>query len=370
MNEPPAGGLADIPAKNQEAARPTTHRVKWGLLAAVWFAGVSLAWGRYFEQRAAAQTARLAAEFTERRLAEGRHRAARGGLPPGPAPDPARIEADVRALAFERFDDESRKRVRAILAHRLTALGFQPELQAFGRGINVVGRRPAKGDAPTDAPADAAGDVLVAAHFDTVAGSPGANDNATGLAVALEMARLFAAPETGRGLRIAFFDGEEAGLAGSTSYARSASRLAGLRVAIVLEMLGRTCGAPGCQRLPPDAPIALPPGQRGDFLAVLGDDVNPGLLPLFVRAAVEGQPPVLALPVLDAGRGLPDTRRSDHAPFWDAGVPAVLLTDTADLRVPEAYHGPADVADTLDWRFLTGNAQTLSTALAALLQGP
>jgi hypothetical protein len=370
MNEPPAGGLADNPAKNQEAARPTTHRVKWGLLAAVWFAGVSLAWGRFFEQRAAAQTARLAAEFTERRLAEVRHRAARGAVAPGPSPDAARIEADVRALAFERFDDESRKRVRALLAHRLTALGFQPELQAFGRGINVVGRRPAKGDAPTDAPADAAGDVLVGAHFDTVEGSPGADDNATGLAVALEMARLFAAPDTRRGLRIAFFDGEEAGLAGSTTYARSASRLDGLRVAIILEMLGRTCGAPGCQRLPPDAPIALPPGQRGDFLAVLGDDVNPGLLPLFIRAAVDGQPPVLALPVLDAGHGLPDTRRSDHAPFWDAGVPAVLLTDTAELRAPEAYHGPADVADTLDWHFLAGNAQTLSTALAVLLEGP
>jgi len=333
-------------------------------MATLWFAGVSLAWGWYFEQRAAAHTARLAVEFTNRRLAEVRHRAARGALPPGPAPDPARLEADVRALAFERFDLESRKRARALLAHRLTALGYAPELQAFESGVNVVGRR-----AGTSAAAGG-DDILVAAHFDTVEGSPGANDNATGLAVALEMARLFAAPATGHGLRIVFFDGEEVGLAGSLAYCRSASRRAGLRVAIILEMLGRTCMTPGCQRLPPDAPIALPPGQRGDFLAVLGNDVDPGLLPLFVRSAMEGQPPVLALPVLDAGHALPDTRRSDHAPFWDAGIPAVLLTDTAELRVPEAYHRPEDVVESLDRGFLYGNAQTLSAALAALLQTP
>lgn len=364
MNEPPAGGLADNPAKNQEAARPTTHRVKWGLLAVLWFAGVSLAWGRFFEQRAEAQIARATADFTGRRLAEVRHRAARGALPPGPAPDAARIEADVRALAFERHGEEDRRRARALLAHRLTALGYEPELQAFATGVNVVGRRPGS------ALRDAAGDVLVAAHFDTVLGSPGANDDASGLAVALEMARLFAAPTTPRGLRIVFFDGEESGLTGSLTYARKEDRIEGLRAVIVLEMLGRTCAAPGCQRLPPGSPIALPPGQAGDFLAVLGNDTDPGLLPIFARAASAGQPPVLVLPVLDAGHGLPDTRRSDHAPFWDVGVPAVLLTDTAELRAPAAYHRAADVPDTLDWAFLVGNARTLSTALQALLAGP
>ncbi len=322
---------------------------------------MSLGWGWYFERRAEAVVARNVADFTARRLAEVRHRAARGALPPGPTPEAARLESDVRALAFERHDDEARKRARALLAHRLTALGYQPELQAFATGINVAGRRRGTATGP------ATGDVLVGAHFDTVAGSPGADDNATGLAVALEMARLFAAPATRRGLRIVFFDREEAGLEGSTTYARKPERTEGLRVVIVLEMLGRTCSTPGCQRLPPDAPIALPPEQRGDFLAVLGNDTDPGLLPLFVRAAAAGQPPVLALPVVDAGHLHPTTRRSDHAPFWDLGLPAVLLTDTAELRAPE-YHRPDDVPETLDRGFLVGNAQTLSTALARLLE--
>jgi Zn-dependent M28 family amino/carboxypeptidase len=80
-------------------------------------------------------------------------------------------------------------------------------------------------------------------------------------------------------------------------------------------------------------------------------------------------PPVFGLPVLDAGRSLPDTRRSDHAPFWDRGLPAMLLTDTAELR-SDRYHQTTDTLEGIDADFLAGNAQTLANALATLLNEP
>ena len=285
-----------------------------------------------------------------------------GALPAGPGVDRNRLISDLTSLATERFSDEGRKRARALLAHRLTTLGFQPELQAFATGVNLVGTRPGMPGA-TDS-----GVILLAAHLDTVEGSPGADDNATGLAAALEIARLFQAPTTRHALRIAFFDQEEAGLMGSRTYTRWPERTAGLRAVIVLEMLGATCRVPGCQRVPDDFPFPAP-SPIGDFLAAVANDVDPALLPLIMRASRPGLPRVFGLPVLEGGRDFPDSRRSDHAPFWDIGLPAVMLTDTADLRSAR-YHGPEDVVEGVDAEFFAGSAQIVANALAALLDPP
>lgn len=333
----------------------------WGLVAAVWFGGVSVAWGLFFEHRAAERADAAQAQAFARRLAEVQQVAALGPLPPGPTVERDRLMADVGALAFDRFDEPGRKRARALLAHRLTSLGYAPELQSFPTGINIVGTRPSAPDAVEPRI------VLVGAHVDTVEGSPGANDNASGLAVALEMARLFQAP-TRHALRIVLFDQEEQGLAGSVAFARSPARTEGLRAAIVLEMLGATCRTPGCQRFPPGLPMPAP-STTGDFLAAVANDADPALLPLFVRAARPGLPPVFGLPVLDAGAAMPDTRRSDHAPFWDRGLPAIMLTDTADLR-SDRYHQTTDTLAGIDADFLAGNAQTVANALATLLNEP
>lgn len=335
----------------------------WGLVAAVWFGGISVAWGLFFEHRAAERADAAQAQAFARRLAEVNRLAALGSLPPGPAVERDRLMADVGALAFDRFDEPGRKRARALLAHRLTSLGYAPELQSFPTGINIVGTRPSAPDAVEPRI------VLVGAHVDTVEGSPGADDNASGLAVALEMARLFQAP-TRHALRIVLFDQEEQGLAGSVAFARSPTRTEGLRAVIVLEMLGATCRTPGCQRFPAGLPAALAPsGGVGDFLAAVANDTDPALLPLFMRAAGPGLPRVFGLPVLDAGAAMPDTRRSDHAPFWDRGLPAILLTDTAELR-SDRYHRTTDTLEGIDADFLAGNAQTIANALATLLNEP
>lgn len=331
----------------------------WWLLAIAWFGGVAGGWMFYFARRAEAdeRAAREAAWV----LAIEEAQAVVATRPPPPAEpiDPARLMADVEALAFERFTLEQRRRARAHIAHRLTAMGYTPELHGYPTGVNVLADRPG-----TDPDARA---ILVAAHFDTVEGSPGADDNASGVAVVLELARALRARETRRPLRIAFFDEEEQGLVGSSRYAASPTRLDALAAVIVVEMVGFTCKTKGCQRVPPGLPAGIAP-DTGDFVAVVGDLEHPALLAAFRRASRVDRPPVFVLPVPDKGAGLPDTRRSDHSPFWDRDVAAVMVTDTANLRNPH-YHQPTDTPETLDPTFIAGVAAVVIDAAVELLDG-
>lgn len=329
--------------------------VGWALATTVM---IGVAFGVHRADRQSAGPATLAARPAWRA-------ALRDAAAVAPAPGPTTVDVErlvghVRRLVeWDRSTPEGRVAARAYLGHALTELGFRPELHAFAGGVNVVGHRPGR--------EAGAGVVLVGAHFDAVPGSPGADDNATGLAAALEVARTFATQPTRRGLRVVFFDREEDGLAGSRRYAASEARLHDLRAVVILEMLGARCDTPGCQR----HPAGLPPGwapDRGDFLAVVADLRHAGPLAAFRRAAGPGRPAVLTLPVPDRGHALPDTRRSDHAPFWDRDVPAVLVTDTAELRSPH-YHRPSDTLANLHLDFFVGSTAVVIDAVGALLAG-
>jgi Zn-dependent M28 family amino/carboxypeptidase len=275
-----------------------------------------------------------------------------------PNVDPKRLMAHVNALNFQRYTQRERDRTRKYLTQSLKKLGWSPELQTFEGGVNVVATR--KG---TD---KKAGTVLIAAHYDTVPGSPGADDNASGVAVILEMARLFGSRPTPRTLQLAFFDQEELGLRGSLAFAAKQTNLDNLRGVIVMDMVGYACYTPGCQQLPPGLPIT-PPSDKGDFLAVVGDTEHLPLLDTFKKSAQPGLPPVLTLPVPLKGIMTPDVLRSDHAPFWYRGVGAVLLTDTANLRTPH-YHQPSDTPTSLDRPFFQGAAQLVANATTRLLE--
>lgn len=207
--------------------------------------------------------------------------------------------------------------------------------------------------------------ILIGAHYDAVPGSPGADDNATGVAVLLELAQYFAQTMPRSPLRLVAFDLEEYGLAGSRAYAAELRRhRQPLRLMLSLEMLGY------CQRLPQSQQYPHPLLKRlypstGDFIALIG---NGAALPDLIRMRRwmrQAQARCEWLPVIQQGRPLPDTRRSDHAPFWDEGYRAILVTDTANLRNPH-YHQPSDTISTLDLAFLTQVAGALASAIARL----
>jgi len=203
--------------------------------------------------------------------------------------------------------------------------------------------------------------ILIAAHYDAVPGTVAADDNATGVAVLLELARKFAAEPVRYPLRLVAFDMEEYGLLGSADYAALLrQQKQSLRLMLSLEMLGYKDSTPGSQSYPPPLERFYP--NRGDFIALIGNlRTIPDLITMsqnIRQAGISSQ----WLPVPNRGLIVRQTRLSDHAPFWDAGYPAIMVTDTAFLRNPH-YHKPSDTIASLDLDFLTGVCEGLEIAI-------
>lgn len=192
---------------------------------------------------------------------------------------------------------------------------------------------------------------IIGAHFDAVPGTDGADDNASGIAALLEAARVLADTEEVKKIDFLAFNLEESGLTGSSAYARELSRQKKPLIGMIsLEMIGYTDHKKGSQMLP----LMLRPfyPDTGNFLALVGDSQSKKLLKLAKKgfSQVAGLP-VEAINVPAKGLVLPETRLSDHSPFWDAGYPALLVTDTSFFRNPY-YHTPGDKIQTLDLDFL------------------
>ncbi len=176
-------------------------------------------------------------------------------------------------------------------------------------------------------------------------------------------------------MQLAFYNLEEVGLVGSRAHAQQLQQRAqrtGARVVAMLslEMLGYYSDEPGSQRIPiPEIPgVFENPPTVGDFLALVGNQASASLAHT-VAQAVQQASPELKLFVVDfvpaTGWTMPDTRRSDHAPFWDMGWPALLVTDTSEFRTPH-YHRPSDTLQTLDLRRLALAAHGLAAAVEQL----
>ncbi len=216
---------------------------------------------------------------------------------------------------------------------------------------------------------NAKGYYLVGAHYDTVAGTPGADDNASGVAVLLETARLFVQNNRGKFVQFVAFTLEEppafqTSLQGSRYLARNA-RHQGEPIlgAIVLEMVGYTSPS---QEYPLPLLFSGYP-KTGDFIGIIGNNNSRKLGKTVLRGFQKNrQLPVESLFVPLNGWILPATRLSDHASFWDNGYPAVMITDTAFMRNPN-YHTPNDEKETLNFHFMSQLVISLQYALSALL---
>ena len=215
--------------------------------------------------------------------------------------------------------------------------------------------------------------VMVTAHYDTVPGTPGADDDGSGCVVLLEVARRLAREPVDAEVRLLWFDGEERGLLGALRYVQSLSGATRHRIVgvINLESVGYTNFAAGSQRLPSGVSKVFDPGDAGDFILLVSNlasrPVHQRVAASF-RAAWSGPTRVEDVGWIPGnGWVLPDIRRADHAPFWDAGIPAVLVTDTADFRNPH-YHRWSDAIDTLDFDFMAAVAAGTERSVRELSQ--
>ncbi|MGW7052779.1 M28 family peptidase [Streptomyces sp. NPDC054887] len=253
-------------------------------------------------------------------------------------------------------------------------VALQPRLHRRLNGANLVARLPGADGRPT---------VVVGAHLDTVDAGPGADDNASGVAALLEAARLLGGLPRPPAVTLVFFDMEELGMIGSRFAARELPRTHPVAGMICLESVGYFATAPGTQRMPPGFGAVFPEvaarvraaGERGDFTLVVHRRSTGPAAALWCRAAQAAEPRLTALTLRDPRPlGLPGALaglvappllhldRSDHASFWNAGIPAMMLTGTANFRNPH-YHRPTDTPDTLDYARLS--AVAVATAATA-----
>jgi hypothetical protein len=188
--------------------------------------------------------------------------------------------------------------------------------------------------------------LVVGAHYDSVIGTPGANDNGTGVALLLEMSRALKGVALPRTVRFVAFVNEEppyfqSEAMGSRVHAREARRRGDNIVAMFsLETLGYYSGIRGSQRYP--FPFGAFYPSTGNFLAVVGNLPSRRLVVDFLRHFMAASDfPVEAVATFE---WIPGINWSDQWSFWKEGYPALMLTDTAPFRYPE-YHGSRDLPD-------------------------
>jgi len=209
---------------------------------------------------------------------------------------------------------------------------------------------------------------LIGAHYDSVAGTVGADDNASAVAVQLETARnlktLIGKENLDLSVTFVSFALEEppaygTRYMGSRVYAQKARRenekIDGM---ICLEMVGYACHEPGCQRYPfPLQFFGYP--KEGNFIGIVGNFKSGAFTTSLFQAFQKNiDLPVVKLKVPLNGWILPSVRFSDHASFWDQGYNAVMVTDSAFFRNPH-YHLASDTMEKLDLRFMAELVESL-----------
>lgn len=290
-----------------------------------------------------------------------------GPVPRRPAPtvDVAQLQADVTYLASASriYSDRSGLDAVAAWIHgRFEACGARVQDQVYG--VQGKAYRNVVADfGPTQGPL-----LLVGAHYDTCDAQPGADDNASGIAGLLALAKLLQEHPPQHPVELVAYTLEEPPFfrsadMGSVRHAQALKATGReVRGALVLEMIGTFTDAPDSQDYPLPG-LSLIYGSRGDYLAVVGE-VGGARFTRKVKAAMRG---ACDLPIksINAPSSIPGIDFSDHRSYWAVGLPAVMLTDTAFFRNPR-YHTSTDTPDRLDYRRMAETVRAAYGVIEAL----
>ncbi len=218
--------------------------------------------------------------------------------------------------------------------------------------------------------------LIIDGHYDTVEDSPGADDNGSSIAGMLEIVRVLHDLDLGYTVKFIGFDLEEAGLVGSEEYVGygmpSDEHIAAV---INMDMIAYFSNAPNSQTVPelfdivfPDLYQELVDNEfRANFITSTANEFSDTLGVLFESTAAMYVPELLIGTMVVPGNGelIPDSRRSDHAAFWDAGYMALHLSDGAETRNPN-YHDPTDVLDSCNMTFATQITKAVAATVIRL----
>lgn len=310
-----------------------------------------------------------AAWFSKRYGAEETKPALSKPLSPEEKQSAKRLEEHVRMLAGtvgERnmWEFERLEKAAAYIEGELRAAGWEVSAHEYvleGKTVRNIVAEIAGSEKPQEI-------VLIGAHYDSVTGSPGANDNASGVAALLELARTLAGEQLRRTLRLVAFTNEEPPFfqtseMGSRVYAKEASRKGEKIVAMVsLETIGYYSEDEGSQMFP-FPPLRYFYPTRGNFIAFVANFRSRTLL----QRALKGFRAASDFPAegLAAPEWLTGVDWSDQWSFWRSGYPAIMITDTAPFRYPH-YHSRRDTPDKLDYGALARVTEGLAGTTRSL----
>jgi Zn-dependent M28 family amino/carboxypeptidase len=272
-----------------------------------------------------------------------------------------RLAAEIGERNFLRYD--ALKRAADYIIDELKGYGYECELHEYEFNgdsyrniiVEIMGR------------VEPENIVLVGAHYDSVVDSPGADDNASGVAAILELAHLLLDYRPHRTIRMVAFVNEEPPFfksesMGSMVYAkRCRERGERIEAMISLEMIGYYTFKKGSQDYPPLLSPFFP--DRGDFIAVVGNRDSKALVKKVVNGLKSGS--TVGVESIAAPFFIPGIDLSDHASFWRYGYKGVMVTDTAFYRNPN-YHKGDDLPDTLDYGSLKETVRGLYNVLVSL----
>ncbi len=280
-----------------------------------------------------------------------------------------RLEESVRALEGLRHGTENYSALEEkarFIEEQLLSCGLRVENQT----VPYKGKRYRNIIATLEGTGSGKVQLLLGAHYDSPRGSPGADDNASGVAVLMETTRILSSRRPGKTVKFVAFTLEEAQtwnhsiLRGSRHFAGE-SRRAGTEyeAVLILECVGYTDHSERSQIIPSLAGIPVP--KTGDFLAVIANKPSERLMKAFHESANTWvhEFKVVSYAVPLHGYLIPQSRFSDHASFWNRGIPAIMLTDTAMFRNPN-YHTICDTHETLDFDFMANVARSVVAFLA------
>jgi Zn-dependent M28 family amino/carboxypeptidase len=285
-----------------------------------------------------------------------------------------RLQRHVSTLATDigerNLRDEKRRRAlqdaREYVAAQFTSTGFEVHRQRFSAGDTIAENLIV--ELPGGKPDSNV--VIVGAHYDTARDSPGANDNASGVAALLEVGRMLSRGPLRSSVRLVAFCTEEPPFTrkpamGSRVYARECRRrgdaVAGM---LSLETIGYYSDDHRARHAP--FPLNVFSPWRADFLAVVGNLRSRQLVAQTVEALEQTgslRCKGLALPGV-----LPGVKSSDHWSFWKEGYPAIMITDTAFVRYRH-YHRRTDTAEKLEYDRLARATSAISSAVQKLATG-
>jgi Zn-dependent M28 family amino/carboxypeptidase len=239
-----------------------------------------------------------------------------------------------------------------------------------GAQPKTTSSHPVRAQSKTTSSHEVGARIVVGAHYDTAGPHPGADDNASGVAGLLELARLLDGADLARPVELVGYPLEEppyfsTSKMGSAVHARSLREQGvAVRAMLSLEMIGYFTDEPNSQALPLSLLRPFYPSE-GNFIAVVGR-WGWGQRRL-VRTVRDGMQDATPLPVhsINAPRLVPGVAFSDHRNYWQAGYDAVMITDTAFYRNPH-YHAPSDTPETLDYGRMAQVVDGVRGAIATL----